>query len=125
MVNSELKLIDAQVHSDFLLDYDKKEALKSDFKLVIGSIAILFLCLAVGLSSLRLALIVMILSLLSQGASFCISRGVFGVKYATYEMLVLEILTVICVTSSYVYLLADAWVQSTNFSSLYREKDGK
>jgi hypothetical protein len=83
MVSSALNKVDAQVYSDFLMEYDTKETLQKDFKLVIGSFVVLFLSFCLGLPSIRLAVVFEILVFLSIGASICVSRGIFGVAYLT------------------------------------------
>jgi ABC-type uncharacterized transport system permease subunit len=108
------------VYSKFLQQEDEKAALRSDFCLLIGSMIAMVACFTYWMDSLKLGIWSLVIILLSLGSSMCISRGLFKVSYRTMESIALEILATIGVSTVQIFLIFDAWNQSSMFKSFYR-----
>ena len=81
------------------------------------------ICFTYWMGSLKLGIWSLVIILLSLGSSMCISRGLFKVSYRTIESIALEILATVGVSTIYIYLIFDAWNQSSMFSSFYNDQN--
>lgn len=92
--------------------------------MLIGSIVMLFICLTYNLKSLKLGVLCFLLEILCITSSQCIYRGLLKVNYTSLESLALEVMVSAGISTIYIFLIFDAWNQSSLFRSFFYDSKG-
>lgn len=120
-ISSDLKVI---VYSKALYQSDEDTTMRSDLLLLIGSLIMLFITQTYWLESVKLGILTLLIQILCITSSMCLSHGLFGVTYSTYESLLIEGMVSIAISTIYIILISDAWNQSSLFVSFQIDEKG-